>query len=137
MNCSRERRRVREVRILKIIQFRVHVNSHHRDIHHLVHFTRSEYLNSEKLSCGAVRNHFRDKEGSVRIVMCLIVCRNKSSDHIISRFFCLILSKTGPSDIQSRKLHHAGSQHARIGFLRPCQDLRQRTSFQVSGGSHG
>ena len=137
MDRCGERRRICEVRVLKIIQLRVHIDSHNRDVHHLVYRTRSKHLHAEKFSRCPVRDDFGNEEGGIRVVVRLVICRNKRGDHIISRFFCLFFRKTGAPDVQPRQFYHTGSKHARIGFLRPGNHLRQSASLQVCRRSHG
>ena len=118
MDRCGERRRIREVRVLEVFQDSAHVDAHDRDVHHLVHLARSEYLHTKQFSRCTVRDQLCDEEGCVRIIVCLVIRGHKHCLHIVSRFSRLRLSQSGAAHIQPRELYDACAEHTRIRLLR-------------------
>ena len=137
MDRSRKRRRICKIRVLKIFQDGAHVHAHDRNVHHLVHLSRSEHLHAEEFSRCTVCDQLRDEEGCVRVIVRLVICGHKHSLHVISRFSRLCLSQSGTSDVEPRKLYHSCAEHARICLLSACEHLCQSPAFHICRRAHG
>ena len=137
MNCCGEGRSIGKVRIFKILQNSIHIDSHDSDVDHLVHCTGAHHLCSQQLVGGSVCDQLSDKEACPGIIMGLVIC---DSHYRLDRISCgqgLCLGQAGSAAVQAGQLHNAGPQHTGIILLTSGEDLRQGTALQIGGGAHG
>ena len=137
MDCSGEGRCIGQIQTGHLLQCGSEGYCRHADIRHFVYRTGSQHLYTKQFMGSRIRHQLDSKPRTVRIVMGFVIGHCHDADRIISRRLRLFFRKTRSAARQTRKLHHAGSQHTRISHISAAQRKRQCTPFHIGRGTHG